>query len=140
MSSYYFWYAIAAALVAGEIATGTLWLAALAVGFFVGGTVEQLAGDWRWAVLGCAASAVLCGFLVWWQRRGRRLTPVMDSDIGQTVTFLAAGASPGMVRVAYRGSTWDAKVVAGPERPADNAAGRIEGRSSNLLLVSFGSD
>jgi len=137
MSSHYLWYALAAALVAGEIATGTLWLAALAVGFFAGGAVEQLAGDWRWAVTACVASAVLCGVLVWWHRRGQRLAPVMDSDIGQTVTFVAPGNGPGMVRVAYRGSTWDARIVAGPERPSDNAPGRIEGRASNLLLVSF---
>lgn len=137
MSSYYFWYAVAAALVAGEIATGTLWLAALAVGFLAGGAVEQFAGDWRWAILACSAGAVLCGLVVWRYRRGRRAVPVMDSDIGQTVTFVAPGSSPGTARVAYRGSTWDAKIIAGPERPADNAPGRIEGRASNLLLVSF---
>jgi len=137
MSSYYLWYAVAAALVAGEIATGTLWLAALAVGFLAGGALEQLVGDWRWAVLACSASAVLCGLAIWGYRRGRPAVPVMDSDIGQTVTFVAEGSRPGSVRVAYRGSTWDARIVAGPARPADNAPGRIEWRASNLLLVSF---
>lgn len=137
MTSYYFWYAIALALVVGELATGTLWLIALAVGFLCGGLIEQFVGDWQWAVFVCAAAAMLCGLAVRRYRLHQHAAPIMDNDIGQTVTFVALGDGPSRVRVAYRGSTWDAKIVAGNEMPAEQAPGRIEGRQSNLLLVSF---
>lgn len=137
MTDYYFWYAISLALIVGELTTGTLWLAILAVGFLCGGLVEQFADDWRFAVFACAAVSVLFGFAVRRYRVRQQAAPVMDNDIGQTVTFLGAGSTSDTIRVAYRGSAWDAKIVAGNATPVENASGRIEGRQSNLLLVSF---
>ncbi len=119
MDSYIVWFLAAALLVAVELFAGTLYLLVVAVGAVAGGVVS-LAGGVVWMQFAAAASVAMAGFAWVRLKGGNAAKSVTDSplsfDAGQLVEVLERRAN-GSLRVAYRGSHWEADVEpdAGPE-------------------------
>ncbi|MEK0416725.1 MAG: hypothetical protein RI949_731 [Pseudomonadota bacterium] len=131
-----FWWIVAGVLVAIELATGTFYLLMLAVGA-VAAAVAQMAGL---SVAQQITAAALVGggaTAVWHFRRARhplaapaQSNPDVLLDIGQTVK-VEQWRPDRTTRVNYRGSEWDAALVA--QRPAMPGAHRIVAVHGNRL-------
>ena len=117
MDPYIVWFVGAALLVAVELFAGTLYLLIAAVGAAAAGGAA-LAGGAVWTQFLAAALVAIAGF-AWLRHRGRNSigapqTPKLSFDVGQRVEVLERH-SDGTLRVAYRGSHWDAEIEAGAE-------------------------
>ena len=132
------WWLAAGVLVAAELATGTFYLLMLALGAAAGALAAH-AGLGLTAQIACAAvlgggAVVLCHL------RRRRLPPALPAqtnpdvnlDIGSTVQ-VALWQADGSARIAYRGSTWDARHAGGgAPQPGAHV---IRGVDGNCLLL-----
>ena len=115
MEAYIVWFVGAALLVAVELFAGTLYLLMAAAGAAAGGVVA-LAGGPVWAQFLAAALVAIAGF-VWLRKRGRvsigaAESPKLSFDVGQQVEVLERRPD-GTMRVAYRGTQWDAEIETG---------------------------
>ena len=132
------WWLAAGVLVAAELATGTFYLLMLALGAAAGALAAH-AGLALTVQIACAAvlggaAVVLCHL------RRQRLPPALPAqtnpdvnlDIGSTVQVVQWQAD-GRTRVAYRGSTWDARHAGGGvPQPGAHV---IRGVDGNCLLL-----
>jgi membrane protein implicated in regulation of membrane protease activity len=131
-----FWWIVAGALVAIELATGTFYLLMLALGA-VAAAVAQMAGLSVTAQITAAALVGGGATALWHLKRARhplaapaQSNPDVLLDIGQVVK-VEQWRSDGTTRVTYRGSEWDAALVA--QRPANPGAHRIVAVHGNRL-------
>jgi len=132
------WWIAAGALVAIELATGTIYLLMLALGTVAAALAAHLGGGSA-AQMSVAAAVGGAGVLIWHRIRDKTAAklpaeqnPDVNMDIGQQV-HVDAWAADGSTTIKYRGASWQAR-FSGDGRPA---AGRfviraIEG--SCLLL------
>lgn len=122
MDAHWIWWALAVALLAAELATGTFYLLVIALGGLAGG-LTAFAGGSLTAQLLVAAIAAIGG---WAALRRRR--PARDAgsgagllDIGQEVE-VAQWLPGGHARVRHRGAEWQARLE--PGGPSDPQPGR----------------
>ena len=130
------WWLAAGALVALELATGTIYLLAMAIGLVAAAVTAhaggQLPSQWLMA-------AVVGGGAVWlWHRRRLahpgpqpQLNPDLNLDIGARV-LVPGWSTDGSARVQYRGAAWSARAVGGPPAPGWH---RIQAIDGALLLL-----
>lgn len=136
MSEVNVWLIVGIVLCIAEMLSGTFFLLVVGLAAFVGALAAWL-GTPVWAqALIAAAVAVIGVALVEAHRRKTKPKAMVSFDIGQPVTFDAWVSQPeGMARVAYRGSTWDARLPAGLD-PAPGAILYIEAVNGNVFQVS----
>jgi membrane protein implicated in regulation of membrane protease activity len=110
MSGYWIWWIAAAVLVGAELVTGTFYLLAVGVALAFGGLAAWLGAGpaVQFAVAGVLGVALTVAAHQW---RLRRATPPDQPpfDVGQAV-HVETWNPDGTLRVAYRGSTWDAEL------------------------------
>lgn len=122
MQNYHYWLIVGLALCTTEMVSGTFFLLVLGIAALGGGATGWLGGGFWLQV--CVASLLAVVGVVWIHHYHRQsnLRPAMPSfDIGQPVTFeVWTSQNDGMARVAYRGTTWDARVSSSqPPSPGD---------------------
>jgi membrane protein implicated in regulation of membrane protease activity len=111
MTDYWMWWIIAALLIGAELLTGTFYLVALGVACAVAGLVA-LAGFGIQAQFTIAGALSVVGTIAahrW--RRDHTPAPDQPLDVGQPVQ-VREWREDGRLRVAYRGSEWDAELAA----------------------------
>lgn len=130
---------IAGALVTlSEIHTLTVYLIAVAAGLFAAGGLA-LAGGGLTADLALLAIVIILGLPVahWARRRlkNRAAEAVTHDDAGHRVTIV--GTDDGVLRVDYRGSTWNARLAnAAGAAPAAGDTFVIARREGNVLILA----
>lgn len=116
MSVYWIWWIAAAALIGAELVTGTFYLLAIGVAVGLGGFAAWLGASLpvQFAIAGVLGVALTITAHRW---RLKHATPPPQPslDVGQAV-HVQTWNPDGTVRVAYRGSTWDAE-LASPDIP-----------------------
>lgn len=110
MDNYTLWFIAAAVVVAAELFVGTLYLLVVALGAGAGGVIA-LVGGAVWMQFAAAALIAVAGF-GWVRRKSRSTVNASPStglsfDAGQPVEVVEQ-REDGSLRVAYRGSQWDA--------------------------------
>ena len=136
------WIVLGFVLVTLELATGTFYLLVLGIGTFAASLAAYLdANVLVQAVTGSAVAIVGAVLVHHWNARqrgsGADALPGNFLDKGQPVVLEGwIDELAGLVRVKYRGTSWDAKVVGAATRPAPGAMLYIEGQEGNTLLVA----
>ncbi|GAP37054.1 NfeD family protein [Piscinibacter sakaiensis] len=132
------WWVAAGVLVAAELASGTFYLLMVAIGLVAGALAAHL-GAGLAAQISAAALVGAATTVAWHLRRpARRAPPISENqdvnlDVGEAVHVAAWGAD-GTARVAYRGSTWTARLAPGLEaRPGPHRVRAVEG---NWLVLA----
>ncbi len=135
-----------------EIHTLTFYLIPVALAGIVSGLATLLGfpGDMpfdralTWSI-SIFAVIVLFGVpLAHWARKRLRnpeAEAVANDDVGNTVKVESVvqavdGARPAVLRVQYRGSTWEAELVGGEPSPQPGQTLTIQQRKGNRLVVS----
>lgn len=121
-----------------EIHTLTVYLLALAAGLFAAGA-SALAGGSLTANLAILAVVVVLGLPLahWWRGKlkNREADDLARDDVGNRVTVVSATGP--VLRVSYRGSTWDARLEdAIGAAPAAGHSYIITRREGNLLILA----
>lgn len=102
---------LSASLVVLEMHIQTVYLLAAATVCIAGGAVALAGGGPVWALSAMVATGVVALPLAHWARRrlkNRASEEVSRDDTGHSVTVVEAEG--GRLRVAYRGSTWNARL------------------------------
>ena len=134
MAAYWVWWILAGGLVGAELLTGTFYLLAVGLAFFMGGLAA-----WLGAALGVqlATAGVLAvvGTIVAHRWRLRRGIPATEPpfDVGQSVEVQAWNPD-GTARVVYRGSLWTAQ-LATPDTPRASTMVIVATRGSTLVIA-----
>ena len=133
------WWVAAGVVVAAELATGTFYLLMIALGLAAAAVAAHLDASGNGQII----TAALVGggtTAVWhWRRFNQPSTaPARENhdvnlDIGERVT-VAAWAEDRTARIAYRGSTWTARLAPG-EAPTTGEH-RIVAVEGNWLVVA----
>jgi len=138
MNSATLWWIAAGALVAVELATGTIYLLMLALGAVAAALTAHLGGGSA-AQMSVAAAVGGAGVLIWHRIRDKTAArlpaeqnPDVNMDIGQAVQ-VDAWAPDGSTTIKYRGAAWQARFKGdGPPAAGRFVIRAIEG--SCLLL------
>jgi len=127
------WALLAVLLLVAELMAGTVYMLAWAAGAAAAAIVQWLGDSWVLAAIVGAVVVVLGS--IWAHRvRARQPLRMVDPDLGGEVSLLRPlGAE--RWRVQFRGTEWDARVVAGGEHAAVAARGRVLAREANLLSI-----
>lgn len=125
MNAYWIWWALAVALMAAELATGTFYLLVIALGMAAGGVAAFLGAGLTSQLL-VAAIVAIGGWAALRRRRVEHGDPRAGGqpdalDVGQEVE-VAQWLAGGQARVRHRGADWPASLA--PGGPADPAPGR----------------
>jgi membrane protein implicated in regulation of membrane protease activity len=111
MGAHWIWWIAAAVLIGAELVTGTFYLLAVGVAVALGGVAAWLgaADAIQFVVAGVLGVALTIAAHRW---RLKQATPQAQRslDIGQIV-HVQTWNDDGTLRVAYRGSTWDAELA-----------------------------
>jgi membrane protein implicated in regulation of membrane protease activity len=102
---------LSAGLIVFEMHTLTIYLLAAAAACIAGGVVALAGGGAIWALSAMASTGVVALPLAHWastRLKNRASEDVSKDDAGHSVTVIEA--AEGMLRVAYRGSTWNARL------------------------------
>lgn len=133
MSAHWVWWILAAVMIGSELLTGTVYLFAIGVAMAFGGVAAFAGADvpMQFAIAGILS---LLSTLAAHQFRRRRMTPALQPplDIGQAVQ-VRQWRDDGTLRVAYRGSEWDAE-LASPTTPHEHTLFIVAMRGSVLVL------
>jgi membrane protein implicated in regulation of membrane protease activity len=132
MESHWIWWILGALMIGGELLTGTYYLFALGVAMALGG-VAAFAGvgiEAQFVVAGVLA--VLGTFLAHRWRLRNTPPPQQPLDVGQPVQ-VRQWRDDGTLRVAYRGSEWDAELVS-PTVPRGRPLFIVAMRGSVLVV------
>lgn len=126
-------------LVIAELVTGTFYLLVIGLGAFAAAAVAALGGNALWQALLGSAVALGGAFGVHhWHLRNRGNEPGGANflDRGQPVV-LEGWAQPDshIVRVKYRGTTWDARLAQPGTHPAPGTTLYIHALDGNTLVV-----
>ena len=114
MATYQLWAIAGFILIIAELMTGTFYLLVLGVAALLAALVALLGGAiWVQVIVGAAASGVGVYLANQWHAKHKNdPRGSNDLNIGQSVVIESwVNQAAGMVRVKYRGTTWDAKVV-----------------------------
>ena len=128
---------VGAVLIALEMHALTVYLLAAAAVCIVGGVIALAGGSPHWVVSGMAMTAVAALPIARWARtrlKNRASDDVSQDDRGHRVTVLESSA--GVLRVSYRGSTWNARLrePSGPApRPGETLV--IAAREGGTLVL-----
>jgi membrane protein implicated in regulation of membrane protease activity len=102
---------LSASLIVLEMHTLTIYLLAAAAACIAGGVIALVGGGLVWALAAMAITGVVALPLAHWVRgrlKNRASEDVSRDDTGHSVTVVDAAG--GTLRVAYRGSTWNARL------------------------------
>jgi membrane protein implicated in regulation of membrane protease activity len=136
MSAPAIWWLLTFALVALELATGTLYALLVAIGFAFGAVAAHLGASQPVQIV-CAAVAAVA-FVGGWYLRSRRQPKDPPSsaqiDVGAQV-LVPAWTADRAAEVRYRGATWQVKAASdGPTHPGLH---RIVDVKGNFLVVEY---
>jgi membrane protein implicated in regulation of membrane protease activity len=137
METYLLWIIAGFVLVIVELLTGTFYLLVIGAGAFAGAAVAWAGGSYLVQAIGACAVALIGTWLVNRWHHQRQPASAKDNflDLGQPVVFESwVDAGSGTARVKYRGTTWDARVMAGTP-PAPGTTLVINGQDGSTLLV-----
>ena len=131
---YWIWWIVAALLIGAELVTGTFYLLAIGVAAALGGVAALLgAGEpLQFAVAGILG-VVLTIVAHRWRLAHAEPPPQPPLDVGQAVRVQRWNPD-GTARVAYRGSDWDAELVAPDTARAETMY--IVATRANVLVLS----
>lgn len=133
VASYWIWWILAGALVAAEVATGTVFLMALGIAFTVGGLVAFAGAGFELQLFAASVLSIGGVFLAhYWRKRRVVSPPDRGYDIGQSVRVQAWNPD-GTARVAYRGTLWAAE-SASPDTPRADTMYIVAMRGSTLVI------
>ncbi len=134
-----FWWVMAGAVVAAELATGTFYLLMIALGLAAGAVAAHLGFSPAWQISWAAIVGVAATALWHWRRMKRPRSAIVHEnrdvnlDIGQQVQVDAWSADR-TTRVNYRGSMWTARLAPGAvPNPGLHVVSAVEG---NWLVLS----
>ena len=134
------WLVLGFVVVIVELVTGTFYLLVLGVGAFAAAATAHLGGNVLvQAVVGCVIALAGTFAVHHWhaRQRGDDATSANFLDRGQPAVLEGfIDEATHLVRVRYRGSSWDARIVGSPPRPAPGATLYIEGQEGSTLLVA----
>lgn len=102
---------LSAGLIVLEMHTLTIYLLAAAAACIAGGVVALAGGGLVWALSAMVVTGAVAFPLAHWVKghlKNRASEDVSRNDTGHSVTVVEA--NEGMLRVAYRGSTWNARL------------------------------
>jgi membrane protein implicated in regulation of membrane protease activity len=102
---------LSASLIVLEMHTLTIYLLAAAAACIAGGVIALVGGGLVWALAAIAITGVVALPSAHWVRgrlKNRASEDVSRDDTGHSVTVVDAAG--GTLRVAYRGSTWNARL------------------------------
>jgi membrane protein implicated in regulation of membrane protease activity len=128
------WWLMTFALIALELATGTIYALLVAIGFAVGAIAAHL-GISPPLQIGCAAVACVAFVGSWYLRsRKRPKARLADAqiDVGEQVNVVAWN-SDRATEVRYRGATWQVKPA--PGKPVLPGLHRIVDVQGNFLVL-----
>lgn len=130
---------VGALVLLSELHTLTIYLLAIAAGLFAAGGLA-LAGGSLTATLILLAAVVILGMpLAHWARRKlktRESEAVTHDDVGHRVDVV--GVDGAALRVAYRGSTWNARLeTATTTPPTVGDTCTIARREGNTLILAL---
>lgn len=138
MDLWLIWLVAGFVLVIAELVTGTFYLLVIGLGAFAGGAIAWLGGNAVAQALVAGGIALLGTWLVnLWHRAQPKNLPGTSNflDRGQAVVLEGwANEEARVARVKYRGTTWDARVVAAAA-VAPGSTLYIEGQEGGMLLV-----
>jgi membrane protein implicated in regulation of membrane protease activity len=133
------WLVLGFVLVIIELMSGTFYLLVLGVGAFAAALAAQLGGNVLvQAVVGSIVAVAGAVVVHRWHTRRRPGEAANDNflDRGQPAVLEGwVDEATNRVRVKYRGTSWDARIVGAPARPALGTVLYIEGQDGSLLLV-----
>lgn len=117
MAAYIYWFLLALMLFAAEMATGTFYLLVLGIAMGIGGIAAVLGASLPTQITLCA-TAGLIGTVILRRTKIARHEPAENQnlDIGQVVRVVLT-REDGTLRVAYRGSEWDAELISTEYQP-----------------------
>jgi len=134
------WLVLGFVLVIVELVTGTFYLLVLGLGAFAAAATAGLGGNVLVQAVVGAIVAIAGTFAVhhWHARqRGNDATSANFLDRGQPAVLEGwVDEATRLVRVKYRGTSWDARLVGAAPRPAPGAVLYIEGQEGSTLLVA----
>ena len=134
MEPYWSWWIVAAVLIGAELLTGTFYLLAIGIAVGLGGVAAWLGANVpvQFAVAGVLGVVLTVAAHRW--RLARATPPPQPGlDIGQAVAVRQTNPD-GTLRVAYRGSEWDAELATPGGARAETMY--IVATRANVLLVS----
>jgi membrane protein implicated in regulation of membrane protease activity len=134
MEHYWAWWIVAAVLIGAELLTGTFYLLAIGIAVGLGGVAAWLGanGPVQFAVAGVLG--VVLTILAHRWRLARATPPQQPGlDIGQAVVVRQTNPD-GTLRVAYRGSEWDAELATPGGARAETMY--IVATRANVLVLS----
>ena len=102
---------LSASLIVLEMHTLTIYLLAAATACIAGGVVALTGGGLIWALSAMVITAAIALPIAHWTRgrlKNRASDEVSQDDSGHSVTVVESAG--GMLRVTYRGSTWNARL------------------------------
>jgi membrane protein implicated in regulation of membrane protease activity len=139
MDSWLIWVVAGFILVIAELLTGTFYLLVIGIGAFAAAGVAWIGANGIVQAGVAGIVAVIGAWLVhMWHDAQPKDTPHTSNflDRGQPVVLESwANEEAQVARVKYRGTTWDARVVALAEPVVPGSTLYIEGREGGLLLV-----
>jgi membrane protein implicated in regulation of membrane protease activity len=133
MAAHWLWWIFAAVMIGAELVTGTYYLFAIGAAMAIGGAAAFFGADMSMqftvaGVLGVGLTALAHQ----WRARYATPPPQPPLDIGQPVQVRQWRAD-GTLRVAYRGSEWDAE-LASPATSRDRPLFIVAMRGSVLVV------
>jgi membrane protein implicated in regulation of membrane protease activity len=130
------WWVLTLALIALELATGTIYALMIAIGFAVGAITAHLGAQEPTQMVLAALACVACvgGWYLVTPRRKKAGAADAQIDIGQHVMVPAWGDDC-TAEVRYRGATWQVKPAA--DGPMVVGLHRIVDVKGNFLIVEF---
>ena len=134
MDAYWAWWIVAAILIGVELLVGTFYLLAVGAAVALGGVAALLGADKPMQFAVAAVLGVVLTIVAHRWRLARAMPPPQPSlDVGQAVQIRTWNPD-GTVRVAYRGTEWDAELATAETPRAETMY--IVATRANVLLLS----
>lgn len=133
------WWVIAAALVAVELLTGSIYLLMLALGAAAGALAAHAALDLNTQIfIAIAVDVIATGALFWWRKNAPQkqdtANPNLHLDIGETVQVHQWQAD-GTAQVQYRGAPWTVQIASANSSAPQAGPHRVREVAGNRLIV-----
>ncbi|HET9650735.1 MAG TPA: hypothetical protein VFP36_01025 [Usitatibacter sp.] len=139
MDLWLLWVVAGFVLVIAELVTGTFYLLVIGIGAFAAAIVAWAGGNGLAQSAVGGAVALIGTWLVYlWHRAQPKDAPGTSNflDRGQPVVLEEwANEAARVARVKYRGTTWDARVVAAPQPLVPGTTLYIEGQEEGGMLL-----